>query len=274
MQIKNGIIVSTISVINYIGTIAITLLRWKFIYLRSEQFNLLHYSFLLVTITTQAVAIFPLNGRTTGKDVSRRRNPRGILGYVRPAPGPDGARDGSYQFYGRSNSYILFPNRGGLDTKRSITLLAWIYHEGRAGPIFNYMANGWGVHFWMISPRTLFVRFTRRRGRRFTKAVMSRRVVPRRWQFVGAAYNQGTGVAKLFVNARFTARKYLGRIRLATNYPVRMGARIGDRRYFRGRISCMQVYNGALSRWQIISKKRKCFRRSKLRGHVGLFAVC
>ena len=130
------------------------------------------------------------------------------------------------------------------------------------------MPNGWGVHFWMISPRTLFVRFTRRRGRRFTAAVISRDVTPGRWQFVGASYNGRTGQAKLFVNRRFTARKYIGRIRLATNYPVRMGARIGDGRYFRGRISCMQVYNGALSLRQILSKKRLCFRRGK---HVGAF---
>ena len=225
-----------------------------------------------LSVKTQAVAIFPLNGGTKGKDISLRRNARGILGYVRPAPGPDGTRDGSYRFYGRSNSYIEFPNRGGLDTKRSITLLAWIYHEGSAGPIFNYMPNGWGCHFWMISPRTLFARFTRRRGRRFTQAVKSRAVRPRKWQFVGATYNYRTGVASLFLNSRFVARRRIGRIRLATNYPVRMGARIGDRRYFTGRISCMQVYNGALSRSQIISKKQRCF-RSKLRFNSYIFLL-
>lgn len=182
---------------------------------------------------------------------------------MRPVQGPDGTRDGAYQFYGRSNSYILFPNRGGLDTKYSISLLAWIYHQGRAGPIFNYMPNGWGVHFWMVSPRTLFVRFTRRGRRSSTHALISRTVTPWRWQFVGATYDGRSGVAKLFVNGRFTVTRYIGRIRLATNYPVRMGARIGDRRYFKGRISCMQVYNGALTRSQINSKKRKCFRRSK-----------
>ena len=226
--------------------------------------GVIYVFFSLFLVKTQAVAIFPLNGGTKGKDISTRNNARGTLSYVRPAPGPDGTRDGSYQFYGKRNSYILFPNRGGLDTKRSITLLAWILHQGRAGPIFNYMPNGWGVHFWMTTPRTLFVRFTRRKGRRFTAAVVSRRIIPGRWQFVGASYNGRTGQAKLFVNRRFTARKYIGRIRLATNYPVRMGARIGDGRYFRGRISCMQVYNGALSLRQIISKKRRCFRRSKL----------
>jgi len=85
--------------------------------------------------------------------------------------------------------------------------------------------------------------------------------VPRRWQFVGATYNGRTGRAKLFVNRRFTGSKYIGRIRLATNYPARMGARIGDRRYFRGRISCMQVYDRALTTRQILRRKRRCFRK-------------
>ena len=209
----------------------------------------------------RAAAIYPLSSRTRGRDIGRFRNPSGYVRNVRLAPGPDRRARGSYYFYGRSNSYIQFPNRGKIDTRASITLLAWINHQGRAGPIFNYMPNGWGVHFWMVSPRTLFARFTRRRGRRFTSAVASRRVVPGRWQFVGATYNQRTGRAKLFVNNRFTTRKYVGRFRLATNYPVRMGARIGDRRYFRGMISCMQVFDRALTRRQILRRKRRCFRR-------------
>lgn len=209
----------------------------------------------------RASAVYPLTSRTRGRDVSLFGNPPGITRNVRLAPGPDGKPVGAYRFYGRSSSYIEFPNRGKIDTKHSITLLAWIYHEGSAGPIFNYMPNGWGVHFWMISPRTLFARFTRRRGRRFTKAVVSRKVTPRRWQFVGATYDGRTGRAKLFVNGRFTTRRNVGRIRLATNYPVRMGARIGDRRYFRGRISCMQVYDRALTARRILRRKRRCFRK-------------
>ena len=123
------------------------------------------------------------------------------------------------------------------------------------------MPNGWGVHFWMTSPRTLFVRFTRRRGRRFTAAVFSRRILRRQWQYVGATYDFRKKTAKLFISRRFVARKRIGRIRLATNYPVRMGARIGDRRYFRGRISCMQVYDQALTTSQILRRKKRCFTR-------------
>lgn len=212
------------------------------------------------------MAVYPLNRNTQAKDISFSRNPHGILGRVRYAPGPDNSNGGSIEFYGRSSSYIQFPNRGKIDTRQSITLLAWIYHTGRAGPIFNYMPNGWGVHLWMVSPRTLFARFTRRKRRRFTAAVYSRSVLPRKWQFVGATYSYRTGVVRLFLNSKFVASKRIGRFRLATNYPVRMGARIGDRRYFKGRISCMQVYNQALNRNQILVRQKRCFRPGNISG--------
>ena len=208
--------------------------------------------------------MYPLTLSTRGRDISLYSNPTGIPRNIRYVRGPDGRPNTATRFLGSPNSYIEFPNRGKLDTKRSITLLAWIFHEGRAGPIFNYMPNGWGVHFWMITPTTLFVRFTRRRGRRFTAAVTSRRVLHRRWQLVGATYDGRTGIAKLFVNRRFVASRRIGRIRLATNYPVRMGARVGDTRYFLGRISCMQVYDQPLTSSQILRRKKRCFTRGNM----------
>ena len=220
--------------------------------------------FVFLLVRPRAQAIYPLSKKTRTRDLGLYNNPAGTARNIRYAPGPDRRRNTATQFLGRSSSYIEFPNRGKLDTKRSITLMAWIYHEGRAGPIFNYMPNGWGCHFWMISPRRLFVRFAKRRGRRFTAAVTSRRVLPRRWQYVAATYDYGRGIAKLFVNRRFVASRRIGRIRLATNYPVRMGARAGDRRYFRGRISCMQVYAQALTTSQILRRKKRCFTRGKM----------
>ena len=209
----------------------------------------------------RAGAVYPLSSSTGARDISTNGNPPGRRVYVRFTPGPDGVRGTATSFYGRANSYIEFPNRGRLDTRRSITLIAWIRHLGRAGPIFNYMPNGWGVHFWMINPRTLFARFTRRRGRRFTPAVSSRTVRYRAWNYVGCTYDYRTGIARLFVGNRFVASRRIGRIRLATNYPVRMGARIGDGRYFRGSISCMQVYKKALTAGQILARRKRCFKR-------------
>lgn len=169
---------------------------------------------------------------------------------------------GSYQFGGRSDSYIEFPNRGKIDTKESVTVLAWIEQRGGAGPIFSYKKSGGGVRFGMRSSRTLYVNFVRR-GLTATKSIFSRAIRPMRWQFVGVTYDGKTGLGKLFVGRRFTASKYIGRFRLATNYPARMGAVTGDRRYFRGRISCMQIYDKALTTRQILRRKRRCFRKGR-----------
>lgn len=205
------------------------------------------------------MAVYPLNVRTKSRDISFSRNVPGIMSNVRPAPGPDGRRGTSYEFLGRRNSFIHYPNNGRLDTRNSITILAWIYHQGRTGPIFNYHPKAWGVHLWMVGPRTLFVRFTKRGNRDFTPALVSKTVKRSRWQYVGATYDQSTGIAKLFVSGRRVARRHIGRIRLATNYPARMGVRVGDGRYFRGRISCLQVYNVALSARQIAARAKRCF---------------
>lgn len=214
---------------------------------------------LFISGTVRAVGVYPLNMLAKTKDISFGRNPPGIWRNIKPAAGPDGSRGTSYEFFGRANSFITFPNRGKLDTRKSITILAWIYHQGKAGPIFNYNPRAWGVHFWMVAPGTLFVRFTRRGTRDFTTALLSRSVKPNTWQYVGTTYDQSSGVAKLYVNGRTVARKKIGRIQLATNYPARMGARIGDGRYFRGRISCLQVYSVALSANQIAARDRRCF---------------
>ena len=125
------------------------------------------------------------------------------------------------------------------------------------------MPNGWGVHFWMVSPTTLFVRFTRRQRRLFTRHLQYRGIRHRKWHYAGATYSSRTGVAKLYVNNRLVARKRIGRFRLATNYPVRMGARIGDSRFFRGKISCMQVYSVALNSRQIAARMKRCFLKGK-----------
>ena len=206
-----------------------------------------------------AVAFYPLTVNYRGYDVGPKKNPPGKLFNVRPAPGPDGRRGGSYSFLGSPDSYIEFPNTGTLDTRKSITLLAWINPQGGAGPIFNYDPRGFGVHLWVTRAGRLFARFVRR-TRAFTQPLVSRRLRRKSWSFVGATYDQTTGIARLYVNDKVVVTKPIGRIRLSTNYPARMGARLRDRRYLRGWITCMQVYDVALSLRLIKIAKTLCFK--------------
>ena len=206
-----------------------------------------------------AVAFYPLTVNYRGYDVGPKRNPPGKLFNVRLAPGPDGRREGSYSFLGSPNSFIEFPNTGPLDTRKSITLLVWINPRGGAGPIFNYDPRGFGVHLWVTRAGRLFARFVRR-TRAVTEPLISQRLRRKSWSFVGATYDQTTGIGKLYVNDKEVVTKAIGRIRLATNYPVRMGARRRDRRYFRGWITCMQVYDVAISLRLIRIAKKLCFK--------------
>ena len=168
------------------------------------------------------------------------------------APGPDGAANGSFEFLGTSGSYIEFANSEGgpLDVRYSITMLCWVYYNGQDGPLFNYRTSGsWGVHLWAGSGQ-LFVRFTKRDYSLTTGLLHT--ALAGGWKFVGASYDHGTGDAKLWVNGAVVQTLNIGAgLDLATQDPIRMGVKIGDGRYFKGRIAQMQVYNDALSPEQI-----------------------
>lgn len=199
-----------------------------------------------------------MNGKTRGKDVGPRKNPAGRPYNVRQAPGPDGWPRGSYYFPGRPNSYIYFPNNGGIDARKSITVIGWVYPE-KSGPIFHYNPRSWGVHIWYLAPNKLFARFQRRSGRT-SPHILSHRLNRKKWSYFGATYDHKTGLATLWVNGQPVAQRNIGVIRLATNHPAVMGKKTGDRRYFRGRISCVQVYDVALTGPQIRKLKKICIK--------------
>ena len=171
---------------------------------------------------------------------------------VNLAPGPNGEKDGSYEFHGTSYSYIEIPNsaEGPLDVLHSMTMLCWVYHNGQDGPLFNYRTGGpWGVHLWVLEGQ-LYVRFTRR-DYSFTTS-LGHTALAGGWKFVGASYDRGTGNAKLWVNGAAVQTLNIGvGLNLATQDSIRMGAKIGDGRCFRGRIAQMQVYDKALTQEQI-----------------------
>lgn len=202
------------------------------------------------------MALFPLNARYKARDVIGG-NPPGETNHVIPAVGPDDFEGGSFSFLGTPESYIEFPNDGKLDTKDSLTILAWIFPE-KEGPIFNFKRDGWGANLWLAQSRKLLAHFVERGHHELSQPLQSTKVVPNRWNFVGATYDNTTGRAGLWVNGKFEDSKNLGHIELATNYTIRMGAREGDKRNFRGRISCLQVYNVPLTSEQINDAKDNC----------------
>ena len=211
------------------------------------------FCFLLFNLA--AVAFYPLNRNYGAREIENRQTQGTTVG-VSLAPGPNGKAAGSYQFTGQANSYIQFPNDGGLDAKRSITMLCWLYPQNTDGPIFNYKTSGsWGVHMWVVSGK-LFARFTKRNYQFTQGLITSNSLVLNQWQYVGASYDHNTGVASLWLDGQQVVQTNIGAgLTLGTQDEVRMGAKGGDGRYFRGRIAAMQIYDVALSEEQVNAVK-------------------
>lgn len=197
------------------------------------------------------VAMFPLNAAYGTKDVKNSASP-GIPSGVYLSTGPQGQLGGSYEFTGSARSYIEFSNtaRGPLDVRYSMTLLCWVHCEVQNGPIFNYRTGGkYGVHLWVVNEK-LFARFNSRDYMN-TNNLAHTNIVGR-WTFVGASYNHTSGQINAWVDGILVQTKNIGGgIDLGTQDSVRMGVRDNDDRYFKGKISQMQVYDVALTQTQI-----------------------
>ena len=131
-------------------------------------------------------------------------------------------------------------------------MLCWLYPSSQNGPLFNYRNNGsWGVHLWVVEGQ-LFAQFPKR-DYSWTRLLHHTPLKQEDgWKFVGASYDQANGDAKLWVNGTAVQTVNIGaNLQLATQDNVRMGAKIGDARYFKGKIAKMQVYNVALTQEQI-----------------------
>lgn len=213
----------------------------------------------IVSGSFDASAFYPLNNLYKGRDLSKNRNPSGQLHNVRPAPGPDNLPLGSFYFTGIANSYIRFPKSRCVDAKRSMTIVVWVYPEG-SGPIFHYHPSSWGVHLWMASTNTILAKFVPRNFRT-VPTISSRGIKPNQWNYIAASYDFKTGVATIWLNSAPIAQRNIGKFELATNYDAVMGIkRIGTSPAFKGRITCLHIYNRALNAKQIASLKKRCFR--------------
>ena len=210
-------------------------------------------------------AVYPLNGKFGARDLSSHGNPPGVPYNLQLAPGPFGEPNGSYQFSGSSNSYIEFPNNGGLDTKYSLTLLVWVFPENTDGPIFNYGTYYFGVHFWIVNSGS-FARLTKRSGGFAGLPLQKANLKQNAWNFIGTSYDYDSGVQELWIDGKVYDVQNIGTVELSTQSAVRIGVKDGDDRFLKGRISCVQVYNKALTEKEVHAVRGLCYQK-------GLFEV-
>ena len=214
---------------------------------------------IFLVIRRGVVAVYPFTSASKNRDVSSYVNPPATFSGVYYTRGPDNHPRGALSFRGSRTSYVLIPNNGCLDTRYSLTIIMWVYPES-SGPLLHFNPKGWGLHLWIINRFRLFARFVPRSGK--SVKALYKRIKPRQWNYIAATYDRRTGLASLWLDSLPIIQRRLGRFRsgLATNYPIVIGSKPGDRRKFRGKIACVQMYNYAMNGQQIRSKKKQCFR--------------
>ena len=133
-------------------------------------------------------------------------------------------------------------------------MLCWVYPENTDGPIFNYKITGWpwAVHFWMHSGKLYGVLSQRNYVVIYPWLLTYPVVALSQWHYVGFTYSRITGMGKLWLDGQRVLQRNIGAgLSLSTQDNVRMGAIENDGRYFKGRITAMQIYDVALTEDQI-----------------------
>lgn len=211
---------------------------------------MIHEKFIRACQVPGLVAHFPLNGTYGTKEINNWV-PEAVASDVTFAKGPNGHSQGSYQFNGSSNSYILFSNYNGgpLDVRHAISITCWLYYDGQDGPIFSYGRSNWGVDFWVLEKK-LYFRLVTRQGSQQIEA-LDAMTQASKWTFVGASYDSSSGDARLWSQGFFQTLNVGVGLDLSTGLNVRMGAKTGNSSYFKGRISQLQIFKRSLTAEEI-----------------------
>ena len=157
---------------------------------------------------------------------------------------------GSIHLRGTANSFIEIPNQAGsdLDTRTSITLLMHVFPVGNRGPILSFHEDGIGVQIWqegledgkgILTARFVWRDFSQPPA--LTKAVLTMNA----WNFIGASYDNDSGIARLWHNGNAVDAKFIGsKMELATQFSIRIGAiaSAGPGHCFQGRVSDLHIF--------------------------------
>ncbi|XP_022810271.1 uncharacterized protein LOC111347272, partial [Stylophora pistillata] len=208
------------------------------------------------------VAIFTLRGANGTVDLSRNGATKAKSNNITFEPGPCGNPNGSFFFSGMNDSFVHLENNGELDTRLSTSILAWVYLQNSTSFIYKYeTVYNFSTCSLIVVPQSLGVQVTYIDRKTLKEYSLHKKNILNsdKWNFIGTTYDYHTGIATIFVNNSVVTQKVLKvKMELGTASEVLIGGSTRSNKFFRGRISCLQVYDQALSVDQIIKVKSRC----------------
>ena len=212
-----------------------------------------------------SLAVYPLDKKRGGIDITGRNPSARFKGTVFDV-GPDGRKQGSTKLSGNGNSYVLIPNTGKLDPRYTITVLIWVYPVRSTGIILTYNPSRKGFQLRIISPRKLRLEMVERTRRTTITVSTPRPVIESKiWNYIGVTYSKKSKRVTFWVNSMAVATKVIGNVELDTRGTIRLGGYTRSRDFFKGLLSCLQVYSVELTSSQIEEAKKMCLLKGKMK---------
>ncbi|CAH1781648.1 unnamed protein product [Owenia fusiformis] len=215
------------------------------------------------SILSAAVGIWPLNGFYGADDISGYNKTVNAVG-VSFANGPNGNPQGAVSFSGSSSSYIEILHTTGshLDVRYSFTWSAFVYASVLdLCPLFMYVPpeeDVFSTYIWLTANGRFEAGLFKRNGEGlFPSAISNETIRQNVWYYLSVVYEYNTGLLTLVQDGDVVNEvTYSPRTEIATMSKIRIGARVEtDNRAFNGRMSCVQLYNKALSIKDILNAK-------------------
>jgi len=229
------------------------------------------YYFIPLDILPQPVGLYPLNDFYKTADASCFGNLDGTAKDTKLVTGPFGQTGTAYEFAGIGTSYISIPHSQHLDVKNSITILVWIFQSGRAGSVIQYnnrdtelhTSRSASVELRTSKTNSIHAQFVERNGKLISYLTNDTVSLNNKWHYVGASYDHNRGTATLWIDGKDVQHINLGKLELSTDSDIQIGGGRGKGDSFQGKISCIQIYDRALTREEVTAMRDRCFKDGK-----------
>ena len=204
---------------------------------------------LMLLLGEKKPGVFALDGCTGAIDLSGNKNIGEAFNVDPKFHGPEGKYAKATRFGGQSeDSYIHINNTGSLDTLHSLLILVHVYPEAEGGTLLMYSNGGCSL---TLDGKVLTFTAVSRDGVK-SETVTFGLGAMNKWYYVAAVFNSNVGKISLYVNEKLEDHKEMKDIfQLNTAGNVWVGTDPEKKKYFSGRLSCIQVFDHPLTVKQI-----------------------
>ena len=169
--------------------------------------------------------------------------------------GPDNTENGATMFTGATESQVKIKNLAKLDLMYSLSIFLNLYVK-ESGSVVNYgTVRGVGLYYDKTNGEIVF-RIVKRNTTDLITEVKAK-VDAKKWYHVGGTYDYNTGKAYLYIDSKQVAVSDTPkRNMLATDSTIYLGAIAGVTDKFKGRVSCLQIFDRAVEEAEIHNLKK------------------